>query len=199
MLYGQRQKPPFSPQRFLHTQDGICSAFLPLAVPTNANLCNKTAGKNVKRHCKCPLGKKERLVTADPLQFPAYLWGPRTAHSSRSKRLPGPAPSKAMGTLLCVGTFLVVTACWQKAMNCCSWCPGAPLHSGKIVYPGVKIKGSHGGSWGRRGPPKVSQPGDSNPWCSHDLRGRKSTRSSGHWPLRLLPGHVMCHRGRQVM
>ena len=99
-MYGQRQKPPFFPQRFLHTQDGICSVFLPLAAPPNAHLRNKIVGENVKRHCKTLLGKKERLVTADPLQFPAFPWGPRTALFSGSKRLPGPAPYKAVGTLL---------------------------------------------------------------------------------------------------
>lgn len=96
----------------------------------------KLLGKNVKKHCKCPLGQKERLVTADPLQFPGYPWGPRTACPSRSKRLLGPARSKAVGTLLCVGTFLVVKACWQKATSYCSWCPGAPLHSENHVFWG---------------------------------------------------------------
>ena len=187
---GRDESHPFPHRGFFTPR--MASA-LRLVAPTNANLCNKTAGKNVKRHCKCPLGKKERLVTADPLQFPADPWGPRTAHSSGSKRLPGPAPSKAVGTLLCVGTFLVVTACWQKATNCCSWCPGAPLHSGNIVYPGVKIKGSHGGSWGRRGPPKVSQP----------LVLPRPQRQKGHEVKCTLAFEASvwtrrCHRGRQV-
>ena len=108
----------------------------------------KLLGKML-RHCKTLLGKKERLVTADPLQFPAFPWGPRIALFSGSKRLPGPAPYKAVGTLLSVGTFLVVMACWQKATRCSSWCPGASLHPGKIVCSEVGIKGSHGGSWGR--------------------------------------------------
>lgn len=96
---GRDESHPFPHRGFFTPR--MASA-LRLVAPTNANLCNKTAGKNVKRHCKCPLGKKERLVTADPLQFPADPWGPRTAHSSGSKRLPGPAPYKAVGTLLSV-------------------------------------------------------------------------------------------------
>ena len=70
---------------------------------------------------------------------------------------------------------------------------------GKLCVLGSKIKGSPGGFWGRRGPPKVSHPGESNLWCSHDLRGRKGTWSSAHWPLRPLPGQVACHQGQLLM
>ena len=115
----------------------------------------KLLGKNVNLGLpKCLLGKKERLVTADPLQFPAYPWGPWTAPSSGSKRLPGPAASKAVGTLRCVGTFLVVMACWQKAKSCCSQCPGVSLCSGKIVCSGVKNQRL---PWGLLGQTRASQ------------------------------------------
>ena len=84
---GRDESHPFPHRGFFTPR--MASA-LHLVAPTNANLCNKTAGKNVKRHCKCPLGKKERLVTADPLQFPADPWGPGTAHS------PGPRDCLAL-------------------------------------------------------------------------------------------------------
>lgn len=60
----------------------------------------------------------------------------------------GPARPKAVGTLLCVGTFLVVKACWQKATATAVGAPGAPLHS-EIMYSGVKIKDSYQRFWGR--------------------------------------------------
>ena len=113
---------------------------LPLAAPPNAHLYNKFAGENVKRHCKTLLGKKERLVTADPLQFPAFPWGSQTALFSGSKRLPGPAPYKAVGTLLRVGTFLVVTACCQKATSCSVGALGPLSTLGKLCVLGSKSK-----------------------------------------------------------
>ena len=82
-----------------------------------------------------------------PVRLPSTAC--RTRARPAAKRLPGPAPYKAVGTLLSVGTFLVVMAYWQKATRCSNWCPGASLHPGKIVCSEVRIKGSHKGSWGR--------------------------------------------------